>query len=144
MKITAVDFSSMPVQFGRCIVAGCPVAEGCLRRLAMLRGDPQAAWLNIVNPAVVPANAPCEHYIDASRPAYARGLILELDNVPHAAVRAFRRELERLYTRPMQLRLRRGEKILSPSEQQALTQLCEKHGVPAPKYREFVHPWGLD
>lgn len=141
MKEELIDFSEMPVTFGRCILSNCGQAETCLRRLAMLREEQRGAWLSVVNPAAVAAAETCPFYIDAYHPACAKGLVYDLSEVPLAKAEAVKRTLVEKFGRMKLSRMARGLYVIKPEEQETIASIFAKYDAPAPTYQQKVHCW---
>lgn len=144
MKEELIDFSEMPLTFGRCILRNCGRAETCLRRLAMLREEQRGAWLSVLNPAAVAAAETCPFYIDAYHPTCAKGLVYDLSEVPLAKAEAVKRTLVEKFGKVRLWRMRKGLCVIKPKDQKLLSSIFAACDAPAPTYRKKVHPWEID
>lgn len=138
-----IDFSGMPQMFGRCLRAECLQAETCLRQLAWRQEETRGDLLTLINPHTVKGGTDCPHFIDAFHPAYAKGLRLDLNDVPHGKATALRRELTEAFGKVALFRMRHGQCLISPKRQRTLAALFARYGAPEPQYEVRTHPWEL-
>lgn len=128
-----LDFSEVPHQYTACLHQQCPQADTCLRRLvAICMPDDIADWSFIPPRYLAAQQGSCPHYRPRKRVRYARGFIKTLNKLPHKQMQEIVYLLTHYFNRRTYYRVRKGERPLSPSEQQGIRDLLKRHGVEEP------------
>ena len=108
-----IDFAKVPYQYSMCLNRQCPQAGTCLRQLTEQS---------------VPENI--EHWIIIStKVRYAQGFIGILENLPYKQMQTVILHLMNYLGRRTYYRARKGERLLSPSEQQHILNILRNCGI---------------
>jgi hypothetical protein len=125
-----IDYFTIPSGFLMCLNGECAKAGSCLRRLAEESTPPTVERYCIVNPKYLAAlQGDCPYYRAAEKQHYAKGFINMLGNLPHNKIEAVVHKLISQFGRNRYYRLRKGEYLLSPENQQKVLDIIENSGV---------------
>ena len=129
-----IEYSKVPVNYLMCLNQDCPKADGCLRQRIVQSVPAEIDRWNIVSPKLLAASTgDCPYYKTAEKVRYAKGFIKMLDNLPHKQMQTVIRCLMDFFGYRMYYRARKGERLLSPGEQQNLLKIVENCGVSQPQ-----------
>ena len=132
MKDT-IDYSKVPTNYLICLNRECPKAENCLRQLVAEVTPVEVKQLNIINPKYLSSlKSDCPYYKVPQKIRYAKGFIKMLENMPHKQMLSASRSLRAHFGRMMYFRVRKGDRLLSPAEQQKLLVIVGRCGVSQP------------
>ena len=124
------DYNSVPFGYLSCINATCNRAGKCLRHQVYLRTPTSIMKLQIVNPAsVAPDGHNCTLYQEDCLQSYALGMNTLYDKLPHAAALRIKSDLLATFGKSKYYRLMRGERYISPSEQQFIRNVFIRAGI---------------
>lgn len=122
-----------PVTFPLCIVTDCPLVDRCLRRQALLELEgPRRDTLPIINPFDLTTGDACPHFLEAKTTAMAAGFRGAMGAMPSSNVAAAKAAIAEIFSLRTYFRLRNGERAMTPAEQQAVAEVLERLGAPAP------------
>ena len=125
-----VDFSQVPCYYAMCLNDACPKSDNCLRRLAALSAPLTHEYWNIVNPnRTAEGGEACAYFRSAAKVRYARGFIGMLDALPHKMRLTAIHRLNALFNNRTYYRVRKGERLLSPEEQEKLLRVVHQCGA---------------
>lgn len=128
-----LDFSEVPHQYTACLHQQCPKADTCLRRLVEISmPDNINDWSFIPPRHLAAQQGSCPYYRPRNRVRYARGFINILNEMPYKQMQEIVFHLTNYFNRRTYYRVRKGERSLSPSEQQGMRNILKKHGVEEP------------
>lgn len=131
---------NMPKDYIYCPVADevCPRARHCLRALAyrMLPTMEQPAKpgpIRIVHPACqTTAKDGCEYYREDTPVRFARGMTKLFDDIPHRLEADMRRRIMACFScRSYYFQSRKGERLITPQEQQSIANVFRRAGLEA-------------
>lgn len=125
-----INFLHVPYQYMMCMNQQCTKAETCLRQLVenVIPDDIQC-W-NIVSPKFLASlKDDCPYYRSDRKVRFAKGFIRILGNLPYDQMRKVIRHLIAHFERRTYYRIRKGERLLSLSEQQEFFDILKKCGV---------------
>lgn len=126
--------NSIPDDFRRCVVSGCAAAETCLRHVAYERSTEHDESFWTINPkAARPEDGTaCPHYCSAAKVRMACGFKLALLSVPHGNVKRICDEISSRFCQRNYYHMRRGDRPLTPAEQQFVAEVLERYGARTP------------
>lgn len=125
-----INTKSKPAEYMACTSTNCPQASTCLRAWAWNHTDDDPQVIRVVNPKYAAADGNCRYYCSNAPQRFARGFAHfqkrmfpdQYDKFCSACIQRFGRN-------PYFMR-RRGDTLMSPSEQQFIRSLLKKIGAP--------------
>ncbi|WP_455591245.1 DUF6078 family protein [Bacteroides sp.] len=124
------DFSQVPCNYTLCLNSQCPKASTCLRQLIEQETTDSIKYLVIINPKHLSTlTGECPYYRCSTKVLYAKGLIGMLDSLPRKQMDRVVSLIIRRFSQRTYYRIRKGERLLSPSEQQEIITIFQKCGV---------------
>lgn len=127
--MTKIHYNEVPGSYAHCISRDCPMAAHCLRALAWEALPQKIRSVQVLNPAQVTADASCPFYRSAEQETYARGFTgMQRKMFPEQYFR-FSSRLMAQFGRNPYFERRRGERPLSPKEQQTVRAALKHAGV---------------
>lgn len=132
MKET-LDFSQVPQHYPICLNPECPQADNCLRQLVAQCMPAEVQYWLTLNPKFLATQTDaCIHFRPAVKVQLAKGFINILNDLPHKQMRKVIPQLIATFEQRTYYRLRKGERLLSPAEQQRFINTLRKCGVTSP------------
>ena len=121
---------NMPKDYIYCPAAdgACPRAPQCLRAIAY-------------HPACVAhAQKGCDYYRDSTPVRFAQGMTKLFDEIPHRLEADIRRRIMACFScRSYYFQSRKGERLITPKEQQAIANVFRQAGLKAePEFDNYV------
>ena len=139
---------NMPKDYIYCPAAdgACPRAPQCLRAIALrlVRGIEAAEMpgpFGIVLPACVAhAQKGCDYYRDSTPVRFAQGMTKLFDEIPHRLEADIRRRIMACFScRSYYFQSRKGERLITPKEQQDIANVFRRAGLKAePEFDDYV------
>ena len=133
----------VPVNYTLCIKNDCPKAAVCLRYKAtqMMQADVQT-W-SILSPAyLAQIEGECPHYRSAEKVQYARGFVRMMSALTVNQAHVVKDNIVATFGMNMYYRMRRGDRLITPTEQEAIYQILEQQGVTArPEFDAYVEDY---
>ena len=129
-----IDFAEVPYQYAMCLNRQCLKANICLRQLAEQSVPENIQHWVIISPkrlATVTGN--CPYYRSNNKIRYAKGFIGILDHIPHKQMQIVVSYQMSYLGRRTYYRSRKGERLLTPSEQQQVLIILQNSGVTHPQ-----------
>ena len=111
-----INYNEVPSSFLHCINADCPMAEHCLRQIAMQALPKDAIGVSIVNPQRIASSEKCEFYRTNEPQVYARGFVKMKQEMLPRQYNEFMYRLIGKFGRTGYFERRRGERLCSPKE----------------------------
>lgn len=137
-----LEKTKIPDDFRRCVVSGCAAAETCLRHVAYEESTEAVESFWVINPkAAHPIESSthsegtetiCPHYCSAAKVRMARGFKLALLSVPHGNVKRVCDEISQHFCQRNYYHMRRGDRPMTPGEQQFIAEVLERNGAHTP------------
>lgn len=125
---TEIDFHQIPFEYALCLNEQCPNADSCLRRLCVQHMPADKEYWNIVSPKRLAAlKGDCPFYRSSRKVRYAKGFINMLDSLPYNKRKATISHLMGCFGQRTYYRVRKGERLLSPDEQQTVLNIIRQH-----------------
>ena len=128
-----IDFSEAPYQYAMCLNEQCQKATTCLRQIIEQNVPDKIEHWVIISPKHLSAlKGECPYYRSNQKIRYAKGFIGMLDAIPHKQMQSAISDLMGYFGRRTYYRSRKGERLLSPSEQQDVLRILKNSGVTSP------------
>ena len=129
-----IDFEKVPYQYPICLNRQCLKASTCLRQITEQSVPENIKHWIIVSPkhlASIEGN--CPYYRSNKKIQYAKGFIGMLENLPYKQMQTVILHLMSYFGRRTYYRSRKGERLLSLSEQQHVLNILKNCGVSTPQ-----------
>lgn len=125
-----IRFEDIPHQYGLCLKNDCPLAETCLRYLACAAMPESKNFANILLPqrCTPDAHGNYPYYHSNTKIRHARGFRRVLNTFPVNVLDAFRSRLIAIYPRNLYFKMRRGDILLTPKEQELIIRTARDKG----------------
>lgn len=124
-----IDYEQIPFQYGLCLRADCKQASHCLRYLAFEAQPEYVTFVRVLVPRkCASADGRCAYYRSSVPVSHARGFTRVLKDFPMKVLDAFRSRMITAYPRVKYFRMRRGDLLLTPSEQDYIVRTARKQG----------------
>lgn len=135
-----VSFEGMPRNYMMCIHASCPRSAACLRYQAYENLSEPVVGLKMLNPKLDALQAEdCPYFRSMERVRYAKGFIGILNTLPVGVWKSVTAHLQCMFNGRNYYRLRKGERLLAPKEQEAIISLLRRDGVQEiPEFDDYV------
>ena len=129
MATTKTD-GTVPTNYTLCIKNDCPKAAMCLRYKATLMIPADVMKWSILSPAyLVQIEGECPHYRTAEKVRYARGFVRMMSALTMNQAHVVKDNIVATFGMNMYYRMRRGDRLITPTEQEAIYQMLEQQGV---------------
>ena len=127
------DYNKVPYRFCMCIASNCTKAKTCLRNIALEHVPLSERDINILNPKLIIGNYDsCQYYLDNQKIRYAKGFIGIMNSLPHKIHNLAITYLQGMFNGRNYYRVRKGERLLSPEEQERVLNLLNRIGAQGP------------
>lgn len=124
------NFSDVPYNYPLCLNRQCPKAATCLRQLVEQEVPDNIEFWMVISPKHQSSlKGACPYYRSSAKVRYARGFAKALELFPHKQMRSVIRLLIERFSRRTYYRIRKGERLLSPSEQQDILNIFKQCGI---------------
>lgn len=123
-----------PSDYPKCLQAHCPAAEQCLRHLMSRTISEKAITMTVINPKNTQPElgTSCPYFHSTQPVRMARGFTQALDSVRHGEVKKIVAELTDLFDRRLYFRFRKGERLITPQQQEIIAEVLARHGASQP------------
>lgn len=111
-----------------CINSSCSLADHCMRFQKWK--DEESNFIKVVNPKKVTGDSTCTFFMDNTDTRFAKGFIKFLTTLPRTTEDKFRSAMISHYPRNKYFKLRKGEILCSPSDQEFIIALLTKLSLP--------------
>lgn len=120
-----------------CFNEECPRTEECIRFISSKFKPDNVTIGGAVYPDAC-LHGPCEHFMRVRQYKAAWGLSQFYDNVKHRDAKTIKyRVMDAMGSRTSYYRVHRGEKRLTPEEQEAVNKIFAQFGYEAPQYDHY-------
>ncbi len=125
-----IDFTKVPHQYPVCLNRECSKANTCLRQL-IVESIPEMNqhWVIISPKYLATLQGSCPHYRSNIKVIYAKGFIKMLESLPYKQMQTVISHLINFFGRRTYYRVRKGERLLTPYEQQKILNILKNCGV---------------
>ena len=124
-----ISFIEVPNGYPVCIKADCPLANSCLRQLAMQVLTTQHKIVRIVNPLLALPSEQCEFYRSDTPQVYARGFAAMKEEMLPRQYKVFMNRLQSAFGRTGYFERRRGVRLCSPKDIKILEAVLKDLGL---------------
>ena len=111
-----ISFKEVPDGYTVCIKSDCPLANNCLRQLAMQVLTKKNKIVRIVNPLLAQPSEQCEFYRSDEPQVYARGFAAMKEEMLPRQYKVFMSRLQSKFGRTGYFERRRGDRLCSPKD----------------------------
>lgn len=127
--MTKKDYTQPPLDFPICIYHDCPLAKCCLHQLHYEQKCKVSNYPNIVNPTRCSKDENCIYYRNNTPVRYAQGFTKIQENLLPSQYRELSATLMGFFGRTGFYSRRKGEKLLSPREQNIVKNTLKRIGI---------------
>lgn len=121
----------IPQRVNYCVQDNCPKATQCARHILYQNNTQDKPSIMVLNPLLTPFNTDgCAHFREYKTVRYARGFRNIYNAIPVRLAKKFWTTLPSITSESMYYRMKRGERLLSPSLQQEILDAARRLGVP--------------
>ena len=133
----------VPTNYTLCIKGDCPKAAMCLRYKATLMIPADVMKWSILSPAyLAQTEGECPHYRTAEKVRYARGFVRMMSSLTMNQAHVVKDNIVATFGMNMYYRMRRGDRLITPTEQETIYQMLEQQGVTArPEFDAYVEDY---
>ena len=119
-----------PVNYTLCLKGDCPKAANCLRHVAVAMMPAEVQTWSIVSPTyLAQREGECPMFRSATKVQYARGFVRMMSTLTVKEAHAVKESIIATFGMNMYYRMRRGERLIAPTEQEEIYRLLEKQSV---------------
>ena len=124
-----ISFKEVPDGYTVCIKSDCPLANNCLRQLAMQVLTKQNKIVRIVNPLLTQPSEQCQFYRSDEPQLYARGFAAMKEEMLPRQYKVFMSRLQSKFGRTGYFERRRGDRLCSPKDIKAIEAVLKDLGL---------------
>lgn len=126
---TEINPEKIPYEYALCLNSQCPKAGSCLRHLAAESMTEKQEYWKIVSPKRLEGvEGECPYFRSSQPVRYAKGFKNLLDNQTYNKRQEITYNLTSHFGQRMYYRMRKGERMLLPQEQQIVLNAVKRHG----------------
>ena len=126
-------FRSMASHYLVCHISDCPLSSRCLRYIVGRYADPSPVACLSVNPLNAGVReTPCRMFREKVRVVMKRGMTHFYYDMPGRKEHAIRYQFIEIFGRKQYYQMRRGDRLITPDEQEQIAAVCHAHGWTAP------------
>lgn len=130
---TKITFADAPAHYVLCLNRKCNRAETCLRQLAEQSIPAEVEHCTFLNPKYLATlEGDCPEYRPSKKVQFAKGFYHLLRNLPHKQMQAVIAQLIAHFGQAKYYRVRKGTRLLSPTEQEEFLYILKKCGIEHP------------
>lgn len=135
--------SKIPTNYPLCLNRQCPLASTCLRQLVERHATNTSEYWHIISPRCIEAQqGQCVYYRPSAKVRFAKGFLKMLDNMTYKQMRLFVEGMANLFSERTYYRIRKGERLISPAQQEKIYQLLNACGVEGrPEFDAYVEDY---
>ena len=111
-----INYKDVPYGFMHCLEADCPMAEHCLRQMAMQALPKDAIGVLILNPQITESSEKCKFYRSDEPQVYGRGFKNMQKQMLPGQYDTFRYRLIGKFGRNPYFERRKGAQLCTPSD----------------------------
>lgn len=121
------NLTHVPHDYPICLNHECPKASTCLRQIVEREVPDSVEYLVIINPKHQSTlEGDCPYYRSNAKVRYAKGFIELLESLPHKQMQSVIVAIIGRFSQRTYYRMRKGERLLSPAEQQELQNIFKE------------------
>ncbi|NDW12357.1 hypothetical protein D0T50_05565 [Bacteroides sp. 214] len=131
---TEIDYTQAPHNYTICLNQECLQADTCLRQLVERSIPDHIQRCSVVMPKYLASlKGACPLYHSSAKVRFAQGFIKMIEHLPYKQMRMVIAQLSAHFGRRTYYRVRKGERLLSPSEQRSVLDILKSCGVSHPQ-----------
>lgn len=128
-----IDFSKVPHEYPVCLNRQCPKAAHCLRQIVEQNlPDNIKIWSYVRTRQAASPDHDCPFFRNSKKVRYAKGLLDTFSNLPRKQIQEIYSCLTTYFCERTYYRIRKGERTLSPSEQELFKDIFKQCGITTP------------
>lgn len=121
----------IPNGLSLCVQGECPKAAQCVRHMLYRNNTHAMPHITILNPLLTPfTEEGCPHFREYQTTRYACGFQHIYNAIPVQYAKNFWTKIPGITSESMYYRMKRGDKLISPTLQQRILAAARKLGVP--------------
>lgn len=124
-----INYNEVPYGFMHCLEADCPMANHCLRQMAMQAVPKNQISVPIINPQLPEQSENCRFYRSDEPQVYARGFTNMQKQMLPGQYDTFRYRLIGKFGRNPYFERRKGARLCSPSEIKVVKSALKEIGL---------------
>ena len=124
-----INSKEIPNGYPLCVVTDCPVANHCLRQMAMQELTKENHLVTIVNPTRTKSSEQCEYYRPDNLQQYARGFTAMKAQMLPGQYKTFMYKLVQCFGRTRYFEYRRGKLLCSPKDIAVIRNVLDELGL---------------
>ena len=134
---------TVPTNYILCLKSDCPKAATCLRHKATQMMSAEVQTWSILSPAyLAQTEGDCPHYSSTEKVQYARGFVRMMSALTVKQAHVVKDSIVATFGMNMYYRMRRGERLITPTEQEAIYQLLAQQGITTrPEFDAYVEDY---
>lgn len=147
---TDFDYSQLPATYDLCLHDECPQANQCLRYFLAQGVPPERVHIEIISPAAArkaASQGTCCYFRPIQTHRFGQGieqLLKQVEQLPYNAARATRNAIYGYFGKNKFYRIRHGERLVYPEEQQRIAAIFRQAGIQEePHYDRYVDRYDL-
>ena len=120
----------VPTDYILCTQSDCPKAATCLRHAAMAMMPAEVTTWRIVSPThLAQTGGECPYYRSTEKVRYARGFVRMMSAMAVHQAHVAKESLIATFGMAMYYRMRKGTRLINPTEQEKIYQLLDQQGI---------------
>lgn len=137
------NLTHVPHDYPVCLNRECPKASTCLRQIVEQELPDSVEYLVVINPRNQNTlKGDCPHYRSNAKVRYAKGFTKLLESLPHKQMQNIIPLIVSRFSQRTYYRIRKGERLLSPAEQEDLLNIFRRCGVTqVPEFDAYVEDY---
>jgi len=139
-----INYNEVPYGFMHCLETDCPMAEHCLRQIAMQALPKDEMSVRILNPQRVTSSEKCEFYRSDEPQVYTRGFVKMKQEMLPRQYNEFMYRLIGKFGRTGYFERRRGERLCSPKEIAEVEAVLKDIGLEHLKFDAYEKHYNWD
>ena len=124
-----ISYKEVPNCYLYCIQSDCPMADHCLRQMAMHVITKRDTIINIVNPLLTLPSEQCEFYRSDEPQIFARGFAAMKEEMLPRQYAVFMSRLKAKFGRTGYFERRKGDRLCSPSDIKFIEDVLKDMGL---------------
>ena len=124
-----ISFKEAPGSFVLCTLKECPMADHCLRQMAMQVLTKRDRIVRIVNPLLTQPSEQCLFYRSDEPQVFARGFAAMKEEMLPRQYKVFMKRLQGHFGRTGYFERRRGERLCSPNDMLIIEDVLKDLGL---------------
>ncbi len=127
---TTKTSEKVPNNYTLCLKGDCPKAATCLRHaaVAMMLAEVQT-WQIVSLAHLAQMEGECPYFRSAEKVMYARGFVRMMSALTVHQAHMVKERLIATFGMAMYYRMRKGDRLIAPTEQKTIYKLLEQQGV---------------